>query len=680
MSNPGTSPFSRSQLLRRSPPPTPTQESLPPEPKPNVSEEPILLRDMIPTEDILKWTRHMDSILAEVCTIVSDGKMNSEQKTKVQNLCRNALKGTSEMAVAYQALKQKALLAHSTIQNLREQQTLAQSLQQFQAKISSSFKANETSSYANVVKKGADNYVRPQNLSSVAIYPSDKTKTSDDTKSLVQKIISPEVMKLHVRSVRKIRDGGVIISTENKADIDKLKNAEKLVSSGLTVQEPAKRRPKIAVIGVPSALSEKEVLDCIYEQNLSDKMPNSPREPTLATIKLSHKSGKKNLSTCNYVLEVPPSIRKILLGQGRLFINWTSCAVRDYTIVTRCFNCQQFGHAAKYCRETSPTCHLCGDSGHSFKECSNKAAPPKCATCKRFKRKSDHSTGDMMLFLMAILFAFTEAGVIDKVVNCIVIGNVNYEREVLVTNVESPYQLVIDHDTNTLFFSYTARSDEVFKSAFINLKTNEFNVIPGIHGGFANAVNNQAHIVYLGGQDGVYQFDYKTKNATKLNITQDNIWQMFYKNGLYFTTYPEEKAYVYKGDKLEEVAEVKDHRVMVIGVNNDGNTVYTNSSGIFFYDKELKKSTLLSFHVANAITSDLVGNLYISTATGIYSVNGRSRSLKELVKIDNIYGVAMESNENIIYSSENSIIRLKPSNKVCIDETMFAKNVVELDS
>ncbi|KAF9796797.1 hypothetical protein SFRURICE_020484 [Spodoptera frugiperda] len=284
----------------------------------------------------------------------------------------------------------------------------------------------------------------------------------------------------------------------------------------------------------------------------------------------------------------------------------------------------------------------------------------------------------MILLCMAILFTFTEAGVIDKVINCIVIGNVNYEREILLNNVESPYQLVIDHDTNTLFFSYTARSDEVFKSAFINLKTNEFSVIPGIHGGFANAVNYHAHVVYLGGQDGIYQFDYNAKNATKLKITQDNIWQMFYKNGLYFTTYPEEKAYVYKGDELEEVAEVKDHRVMVIGVDNDGNLVYTNSSGIFFTDKETKQTTALSFHVANAITNDLVGNLYISTANGIYSVNATSKSLHELVKIDNIYGVAMENNENIIYSSENSIIRLKPSNKMCIDEKLYGKNVVDM--
>lgn len=192
-----------------------------------------------------------------------------------------------------------------------------------------------------------------------------------------------------------MKNGGVLISTENKGDIEKLKNSEKLASSGLKIEEPSKRRPRIAVIGVPVALTEKEVFECIYEQNLSDKLSNLTCDSFLECIKLSHKSGKRDLSTCNYILEVPASIRQVIINQSRIFINWTSCPVRDFTIVTRCFNCQQFGHAAKFCRETSPTCNHCGESGHSFKECSSKSSTPLCATCKRFKRKCDHPTGDV---------------------------------------------------------------------------------------------------------------------------------------------------------------------------------------------------------------------------------------------------------------------------------------------
>lgn len=350
---------------------------------------------VVTTPEIQKWISSIDSHLDEVCSIVSEGKLNSDQKLRITNLCRKVTSGTSQMAVLYQGLKQRAILAHNNIQHLQEQQNINNSLQNFKEVIEKKVKSEENTSFANMVKKGAQNFIRPNGLSTLAIYPSDKTKTSDDTKSLVQKMISPEELKLHVRSVRKIRNGGVIISTESKGDIEKLRKSEKLASSGLTVEEPPKRRPKIVIIGVPVALSEKEVFECIYEQNLADKFPDSTRESFLATVKLSHKSGKKNLSTCNYIVEVVPSIRKALINQGRIYINWTSCPIRDFTLVTRCFNCQQFGHSAKFCRESSPTCNHCGNLGHSFKECNNKSSLPSCATCKRFKGKSDHQTGDV---------------------------------------------------------------------------------------------------------------------------------------------------------------------------------------------------------------------------------------------------------------------------------------------
>lgn len=398
MSNPESSPFVRSQILRRSPPPTPTEQLPPSEPNPPpplpAPAENVLPSEIISTPEIQKWLLSIDSILNEVCTIVGEGKMNSDQKQRVSTLCRKVQSGTSQMAVLYQSVKQKMIQAHSTVQHLQLQQNVANSLDQFKEAFESKLSPSNNS-YASMVKKGSDNFIRPANLSSIAIYPSDKTKTSDDTKSLVQKLISPEELKLHVRGLKKVKNGGVLISTENKGDIDKLKKSEKIFTSGLTIEEPCKRRPRVTVIGVPVALTEKEVLDCIYEQNLSDKLPNTTRESFLETIKLSHKSGKKGLPTCNYILEVPPGIRKMLINQSRIFINWTSCPVRDFTIVTRCYNCQQFGHAAKFCRETSPTCNHCAETGHSVKECTSKSSPAQCATCKRFKRKCDHPTGDV---------------------------------------------------------------------------------------------------------------------------------------------------------------------------------------------------------------------------------------------------------------------------------------------
>lgn len=113
-----------------------------------------------------------------------------------------------------------------------------------------------------------------------------------------------------------------------------------------------------------------------------------------STTKLSHKSGKKDGQTCNFVVDLMPTIRKALINQERVFLNWSSYPIKDFTLVTRCFNCQQYGHSAKFYREKEPTCGHCGKVGHAMKDCTKKEAAPVCATCQRFKKPSAHKTGD----------------------------------------------------------------------------------------------------------------------------------------------------------------------------------------------------------------------------------------------------------------------------------------------
>lgn len=105
----------------------------------------------------------------------------------------------------------------------------------------------------------------------------------------------------------------------------------------------------------------------------------------------------------------------------------------------------------------------------------------------------------------------------------IIVNDVLQNEEVLKAQVTSPYQMAMDYDTNTLFFSYSTGDSDVFRSAYLNLKTNEFGDIPGIAGGFSNTVDNKKNIVYLGGRDGIYEFNYNTKEAQRLNITDHNI-------------------------------------------------------------------------------------------------------------------------------------------------------------
>lgn len=110
MANPGFRPFGRSQLIQRSPPPTPIQSCSDPLPM-----DTQLPSGILTTSEIQKWLRNVESVLNEICSLVSKSKMNSEQKLRVQNLCRKATGGMSQMAILYQSLKQKTMQAYTTV-------------------------------------------------------------------------------------------------------------------------------------------------------------------------------------------------------------------------------------------------------------------------------------------------------------------------------------------------------------------------------------------------------------------------------------------------------------------------------------------------------------------------------------------------------------------------------------
>ncbi|XP_028177601.1 uncharacterized protein LOC114365286 [Ostrinia furnacalis] len=353
------SPFNRSTMTSRSPPP-PQRRSTEgaSTPTPSVVE-------VVSTHEIQQWISSIELCLNEICNVSAEGKLNSDQKLRISNNSRKVISGVSQLAVQYQSLKQKYISAQTIINTLTEQREssaqLEDQIEDLKACIRSAPKAQQPNvSFADVVRTSKSTIARPPSTSSIAVYPASKDKTSEETKELIQSIIKPNELKLHIRGMRKTRGGGIIISAEGKNDLEKLRKSELLKTSGLKVEESTKRKPKVILLGVPTNTTDKDVFQCLYEQNIAGKYQHMDHSKFSSSIKLSHKTGKKDGPYCNYVLELTSELRKILIEQERAYINWTSCPVRDYTLVTRCYKCQQYGHSAKFCRESSSTCGHCG--------------------------------------------------------------------------------------------------------------------------------------------------------------------------------------------------------------------------------------------------------------------------------------------------------------------------------
>ncbi|XP_072939549.1 ommochrome-binding protein-like [Epargyreus clarus] len=277
----------------------------------------------------------------------------------------------------------------------------------------------------------------------------------------------------------------------------------------------------------------------------------------------------------------------------------------------------------------------------------------------------------MMLLIVFALLGVTYARNVEPICDDVIVHNIHHEKQILADNIDSPYQLAIDYDTHTLFFSFTSQNDDMFSSAFINLKTNEFKTIPGILGGFANGVDDKRHIVYLGGSNGLYTFDFNTKTANHIDGTSDSVWQMFFKNDLYYTTYPREDVYVFKNGQKEIVPELENTKVMLIALNKDLDFVFANSSGLFKLSKSKGTTVSLGDYNANSLTADNNGNLYFSTPEAIYYI-GENDSIEKIARISNIYGLAIDSDGSIIYASQYSVVKLKPTKTPCyVDEKNY---------
>ncbi|XP_061711109.1 ommochrome-binding protein-like [Cydia pomonella] len=275
----------------------------------------------------------------------------------------------------------------------------------------------------------------------------------------------------------------------------------------------------------------------------------------------------------------------------------------------------------------------------------------------------------MKLIITLALLAVSYAHIIKSACDLLSIQDIIYQKEVLKKNVNDPYQMTIDYNTNTLFFSHSRanpkNNEDVFESAYLNLATNEYNIIPGILGGFSAAVDNNKHKVYLGGRNGIYEYDYETKRATHVNPNGYSIWQLFFKDKLYYTAYPQERVYTFEGGKSLIVPELKRTSAQLVALDNNYNMYFSNSSGLFCLNKSDKNIIQLGEYTINSFTADVNGNIYFSTPSAFYNIDNNQK-VNKLVDLDDVFGLVVDGKNNFIYGTGDKIIRLSPTQNKCL--------------
>lgn len=175
-------------------------------------------------------------------------------------------------------------------------------------------------------------------------------------------------------------NGGIALACCSSSASKQLKDtALEKISDNYEVQLTELKKPKIKIVGMSDELSAEEIVEKIKAQN--EVVQESE-------MKVVHQyTGFRGYYSA--VIEVDGKTFSNLLDAGRVFIDFDSCRVMEDLNVTRCFNCCQYYHKSKECKNKM-ACQKCGGE-HDTKNCSS--AELKCVNCQvavdTFKVKLD---------------------------------------------------------------------------------------------------------------------------------------------------------------------------------------------------------------------------------------------------------------------------------------------------
>lgn len=176
----------------------------------------------------------------------------------------------------------------------------------------------------------------------VVVYPPGGPKegprdTSVETNTRLIQLIKPREDNLRVRSVRMVSRGGVLVEAASGVAAGRIMENQALRESGFTVERPKVVLPKVMIYDVPNDISEDEVRNCLIKQNPH----NRPEEDAAKKgMKLVKKIAVRDRKVEHWVLECVPDVRDWLICEGRVYIDWSSCRVKDFLSVKRCYNRQ----------------------------------------------------------------------------------------------------------------------------------------------------------------------------------------------------------------------------------------------------------------------------------------------------------------------------------------------------
>lgn len=133
---------------------------------------------------------------------------------------------------------------------------------------------------------------------------------------------------------------------------------------------------------MPVDYDADQFTQAVHDQNFSNNISFQDFQNQFNPL---FKTGPREDKLTQWIVEIGREVRQMIPDTDRVYIQWQTCKVKPFTIITRCYKCHRYGHSAKSCAQEKPTCGHCTKEGHLLKESPEKEWDYKCANCIRDK-------------------------------------------------------------------------------------------------------------------------------------------------------------------------------------------------------------------------------------------------------------------------------------------------------
>ena len=217
---------------------------------------------------------------------------------------------------------------------------------------------------------------------------------NDQGASVTEKRLIEDIViknKIAMKNSYENKAGDLVLICDTSSEKEKLKSLVESANPTIKMHTPVPKMKSVSIVGMPTEFTSADFINHLQTQNsaVSNLAEKSKFEEHFKFK--ACKSLKNDESKFQVFCLLSDELLDIFQQQNnKVMIGLCLCKLYLQNSIMRCFNCQQHGHIAKICKN-STKCGKCAQS-HATKECTSSTS--KCVNCEGSGSDDSHFSYD----------------------------------------------------------------------------------------------------------------------------------------------------------------------------------------------------------------------------------------------------------------------------------------------